>query len=329
MKVAIILKAPKFRDVVYEEDVIYVDAGYKFKKKIGQKNVIAVVGDFDSLGKIPKEENVIKLNEKKDFTDGEKAIRLAVEKGYDEITIYGALEGNIEHVLGNINLLKIAKDLGVKALIKDGDKTVQLITGKTSVVAKKESKFSILPFGEECTFKDSVGLYYPLKDVKLTSADTRGISNVTTRYEVVVELEKGEALLVYDSFDFKKIYEDEVREKHKEKITKTFQWVTIIVYAIFYIAYALCVFGIFHAHDKTIMHSVFAAMFLYLGVTSFLIYNTPVVMNKVSDLIIRTIEKKKYKGRHDEILYCALFSFAPLTLFLLILLVLVLITFVF
>ena len=105
MEIAIILKAPELNCTVSEQNVIYADAGYKFKDKVGVKNVLAVVGDFDSLGTAPKNENVIALDAQNNFTDGERAVRFAVEQGAKTIVIYGAYGGKIEHVLGNIALL--------------------------------------------------------------------------------------------------------------------------------------------------------------------------------------------------------------------------------
>ena len=112
MKVAIILKAPSLSVEVTERNVIYADAAYKFKNQIGDKNVIAVVGDFDSLKVAPENENIVPLNVEKDFTDGERAIRYAKEVGAEKVVVYGAYGGKTEHVLGNIALLKIAKNLG-------------------------------------------------------------------------------------------------------------------------------------------------------------------------------------------------------------------------
>lgn len=198
MKIAIILKAPVFNDVVTEDTVIYADAAYKFADKIGAKKVLAVVGDFDSLGSAPKGENVIGLQVEKNFTDGERALRYAVENGFDDITVYGAYGGKIEHILGNIALLKIAKNLGVKARIKDGATITELICGKTQVALKKGCKVSLLPYGGDCVFLKSRGLYYPLDRLTLTVSDTRGISNVAEEDSVYIEIKSGESLIVYE-----------------------------------------------------------------------------------------------------------------------------------
>lgn len=198
MQIAIILKAPSLDFVVAENNVIYADAAYKFAKEVGKKNVVAVVGDFDSLGSVPKNENVIGLNVEKNFTDGERAVRYAVEKGYTDLVIYGAFGGKIEHILGNIALLKIAQSLGVNAKIQDGARVVELICGCVALKAKKGGALSLIPYGGNCTFAKSNGLYYPLENLTLTPSDTRGISNVVIEDKVVLEITDGEALVIYE-----------------------------------------------------------------------------------------------------------------------------------
>lgn len=197
MKVAIILKSPKMNCKVAEEKVIYADAAYKHKDQIGEKTVVAVVGDFDSLGAPPTNERVVGLNREKNFTDGERAVHLAKEQGFSEVVIYGAYGGKIEHILGNIALLKIAKSIGLKAKIKDGETTMQLISGKTEIKAKKGASLSLIPYGGNCTFIRSCGLYYPLENLTLTPCDTRGISNEVTEQDVSLEILSGESLVIY------------------------------------------------------------------------------------------------------------------------------------
>lgn len=198
MKVALILKAPSLDVTVTEEKVIFADAGYKYKEQIGEKEVLGVVGDFDSLGAAPLSEKIIGLDVEKNFTDGERAVHFAKECGAKEIVIYGAYGGKIEHVLGNLALLKIASKIGLKASIKENGRITQLFSGKVSLTAPKDSTLSILPYGGACTITDSKGLYYPLENLTLTPADTRGISNVVKNEEVSFDVIKGDALVVYE-----------------------------------------------------------------------------------------------------------------------------------
>jgi thiamine pyrophosphokinase len=198
MDIAVILKAPFLTEKVIEEKVIYADAGYKFKDLVGEKEILAVVGDFDSLKTPPKDQKTINLNVEKDFTDGERAIRYAVELGAKNISIYGAYGGNIDHILGNIALLKIAKELGVNAVVKDDGKNTVLISKESRFKVKKGGTVSIIPYGGDCSFIDSKGLYYPLKDVTLTTKDTRGISNRAESQEIIINIKSGEALIIYE-----------------------------------------------------------------------------------------------------------------------------------
>ena len=199
MKVAIILKSPDFCDKVDESDVIYADGAYKHKDIIGKKNVLAVVGDFDSLKAAPTGENVIELNPEKNFTDGERAVRYAKEVGADEIIIYGATDGKIDHVLGNIFLLKIAEEIGLKAKIKGEGFTVRLICGKNEFIVNRGKVVSIIPFGDYCVVTDSAGLYYPLNNLTLTNGQTLGLSNKAVSEKISLDVIKGKALIViYD-----------------------------------------------------------------------------------------------------------------------------------
>ena len=198
MDVAIILKTPELKDVVKEEYVIYADAGYKFKDKIGDKKVLSVVGDFDSLDAPPKDEKVITLNAEKDFTDGERAVILAKELGATAITIYGANGGRLDHILGNLTLLKKAKELGVFAKIVDNNLTIKLVSGKVKLKVKKDTALSFIPFGEKCVFESSKNLYYPLDNLTLTNGNTRGISNKTLSDKVEFNITFGESLVIFE-----------------------------------------------------------------------------------------------------------------------------------
>ena len=199
MAVAIILKSPELTDTVTENKVIYADAGYKFADRLKDKQVLGVVGDFDSLGRAPDNEKVILLDEEKNFTDGERAVLYAKECGETEIVIYGAFGGKIEHILGNIALLKIAKNLGLKAVIKSGVTFTELLGGgEYAFNVKAKSKVSLIPYGGNCVFGESRGLYYSLNGLTLTSADTRGISNVAEKSEIAFNIISGESLIIYE-----------------------------------------------------------------------------------------------------------------------------------
>ena len=71
-----------------------------------------LIGDFDSISSevlsLFKSEGCIveKFPPEKDFTDTEIAIEYAISKGYTNITLLGATGSRLDHVYGNITLLK-------------------------------------------------------------------------------------------------------------------------------------------------------------------------------------------------------------------------------
>ena len=71
-----------------------------------------LVGDLDSITIRTREAleaqgvEVVLLPTAKDETDTEAALRLVVERGADDITVYGALGGpRLDHLVGNLLLL--------------------------------------------------------------------------------------------------------------------------------------------------------------------------------------------------------------------------------
>lgn len=199
MKTAVILNCPDLKDEVKESSVIYADGAYRFKDRLKDKKTLAIVGDFDSLGYVPCVDKVLRLEPEKNLTDGERAVRLAYETGVKEIAIYGAYGGKTEHILGNIALLKIANNLGLNAEIIDGAFVTELISGEWRKKMKKGGALSLIPYGGDCSFAGSEGLYYPLENLTLTSGDTRGISNVSVTETVALKINSGEALVIYET----------------------------------------------------------------------------------------------------------------------------------
>ncbi len=84
------------------DTVIACDGGFAALQKYGIPCNVCI-GDFDSLGYVPKLEGVIKLPQKKDVTDMEAGIRVGLEMGYEKFRLYGALGASrLSHTVANI-----------------------------------------------------------------------------------------------------------------------------------------------------------------------------------------------------------------------------------
>ncbi len=164
---------------VQPDYIIGVDRGLEFL----YRNQIApshIVGDFDSVN--PKivtyySENttipIRQFNPVKDASDTEIAVRLALELEVQEIWILGGTGTRIDHVLANIQVLKIPYDVGVKAYIVDEYNKISLIGNKT-YLNKKEAfgpYFSVFPLGGIVEHFSIEGAKYPLCDHTLCPYD--------------------------------------------------------------------------------------------------------------------------------------------------------------
>ena len=181
------------------EVIIAVDRGLEFlyEEKIDPTHI---VGDFDSI-----DQNVIlyykretsipirEFNPVKDASDTEIAIRMAIELGVKELWILGGTGTRLDHVMANIQTLKIAQEADVKAYIVDGHNKISLLSGKT-VLSQKEAYgkyFSLFPLGGKVEGLTIQGAKYPLKNHTLEPHDSLCVSNQYANEQVTIEFERG------------------------------------------------------------------------------------------------------------------------------------------
>ena len=175
---------------------ICADGGYAYIEKLGLRADV-VLGDFDSFDKekLPEKENVLVFPVRKDYTDSEIAVQYAIEHGYTDITLLGALGGRLDHALGNLNLLAYAYRNGARATIIDGDTQVWYETAGRQVHGKQGDILSIIPLTTKGTYTLR-GLEYPLEGAPLPLT---GISNIFTGETAQVIAENAEFLLIHIS----------------------------------------------------------------------------------------------------------------------------------
>lgn len=187
--------------------VIAADKGLEVLNKLCI-NPDYIIGDFDSLtdsilSEYPPE-RIIRLNPEKDFTDTEAAIKLAMDKGADSITITGATGTRIDHVIANISLLMIPLKVGIPAYIQDEYNRIRLIN-KTTEFIKAEcfgDNMSLIPYSNEVTGVTLKGFFYTLNNKKLSRFEelSLGISNEIIEEKCVIEMKDG-ILIVIESRD--------------------------------------------------------------------------------------------------------------------------------
>ncbi|MBQ3006721.1 MAG: thiamine diphosphokinase [Clostridia bacterium] len=178
--------------------IIAADGGYKYLASAGIKPDI-LIGDFDSLGDIPENENIVRLNPVKDITDMDAAVGIGIEKGYSEFVIYGALGGRFDHSLANIQLLARLSQQGKKAELRNGETVITAVTdGKITFDSSHKGYVSVFSHSDICEKVCIRGLKYTLEDAALKNTFTLGISNEFIGSESEIIIEKGTAIIIYN-----------------------------------------------------------------------------------------------------------------------------------
>ena len=94
--------------------LIAADAGLPPVQRAGLTPDL-IVGDFDSLGYVPREKRVSRYPEHKDQSDMELAMEKAVNFRHDTLFIYGGIGGRLDHTLANLQLFASFSERGVAA----------------------------------------------------------------------------------------------------------------------------------------------------------------------------------------------------------------------
>ena len=168
-----------------------------------------VVGDFDSINKeilkFYKNNSEItfhKLNSKKDNTDTDIALNLAINLNSSEILILGALGKRMDHALANIHILKEPLDREIPCYLIDEYNKIYL-TKKNLILYKNKTYgkyISLIPMTTEVEGLTLEGFKYSLKDAILPIGKSLGISNEIEEDVANIQIKKG-ILIIIESRD--------------------------------------------------------------------------------------------------------------------------------
>lgn len=185
---------------------IAVDNGLRFCYD-NQIKPTWIVGDFDTAApelveyyQTQTDIPIRRFNPVKDSTDSQIAIELALELGSSEITLLGGTGTRMDHVLGNIQSLMLAKKKGVSCVILDEYNRIQLIDGETRL--KKSEQYgkyvSLLPLTTEVTGVDLTGFKFNLTGHTFTSTGSAGlgVSNEIIEDTVEIRVKSGIFVLI-------------------------------------------------------------------------------------------------------------------------------------
>ncbi len=185
--------APKDDDLV-----IAADGGYDALISHGYRCDV-LIGDLDSISKVPNNIELIKYDKRKDYTDMHLCYLEGVRRGYTEFQIFGATGGRCDHTFANLSLIAYAKSNGHDMTahaqgynifaIKDEERSICSPSGKT---------LSVFAFGGKAFGVTISGAEYECSDVTLDPLFPLGVSNAFNDTPVNIAVRDGILLIMQE-----------------------------------------------------------------------------------------------------------------------------------
>ncbi|HVL88466.1 MAG TPA: thiamine diphosphokinase [Candidatus Thermoplasmatota archaeon] len=159
-----------------------------------------IVGDFDSIDPAVLEKcrgaNLVELPRRKDFTDGEAALKKALELSPRRLLIAGAHGGSTAHFLANVALLRRAQASGVETLMVGAGETLRFVPAPGRLpLPPRGARFHLLPEAGGATVTLQ-GTAYDIERQPLAWGSSRGLSNRVERDGALLSVHEGVVLLV-------------------------------------------------------------------------------------------------------------------------------------
>jgi len=197
----------KARQQVQAADcLICADGGTQHAIRLGVVPDI-VVGDLDSIApelKAELEAAGVRFDTyptRKDQTDLELALRLAVELGASRVDLLATLGGRLDQSLANLLLLTQTAWAGVMVRVVEGAETAWVVRGgqTTYVEGASGDTLSLVPLTPLVSGVNLEGVEWPLHNATLQLGSTLTISNCLAASRACVRVGEGMVLVVHRS----------------------------------------------------------------------------------------------------------------------------------
>lgn len=176
---------------------IFCDSGLRHAMGLNVEPQL-VLGDFDSHPRPEMDCEIIQLPCQKDDTDSMYAVKLALERGFEDFLLLGMTGARLDHTLGNLSMLVYLNSRGKKAVMADDYALMEMVSqGKPAVIEPGYKYFSVINLTGTARGISIENARYPLEKARIDWEYQYGISNETfPGEEARVSVEQGEVLLM-------------------------------------------------------------------------------------------------------------------------------------
>lgn len=188
-------------DRVKASYVICADRGFKLANELSVHTDM-VLGDFDSLGYVPDSENLRQFPVEKDDTDLMLAVKEALEMGFTEFDIYGACGGRLDHMVGNIQCLKLLLDNGAWGqMISDNEYIALYGPGEYRINKIEDFSLSLFAYSPKVKGLTIRSTKYTAENAELCYNSTLGVSNEFEKDYAEIGFTEGTLMVICSRLD--------------------------------------------------------------------------------------------------------------------------------
>lgn len=187
---------PALRRLLRPDDyILCADGGADNARRLGVRPQL-VLGDLDSIERLPEGVPAERFPPEKDDTDTMLAVKRALAMGYRSFLLLGAWGGRPDHAYANLCALLYLAEHGASGSIADGDVEIYVVKNGSLRLPKREGYYvSVFPFDGPAEGVCETGMRYGLTDAHLQTSDPLGVSNEFLEEQAVISVKRG-ALLV-------------------------------------------------------------------------------------------------------------------------------------
>ncbi len=202
MSICYIVGAGEFHDPHSElcpcegDLVIAADGGYEALTSHGV-GCDLLIGDLDSIGKLPEGIELQRHKVEKDETDMHLCYLEGARRGFDTFYLFGGVGARPDHTLANYALLLYMAERGHNGLLFDSGTVATVIkNGVIRLSGDARDTVSVFAFGGEARGVDISGLKYEAHGVTLTPDFPLGVSNSFVGDAASISVEDGALLVI-------------------------------------------------------------------------------------------------------------------------------------
>ena len=176
--------------------VIAADGGWRLCRELGIQPDL-LLGDFDSLERVPDFPHILRVPVEKDDTDMMLAVKQGLARGEREFHLYGGMGGRrTDHTIANLQtLVYLARRGAIGWLYGAGERYTAISGGSLTLPSRERGILSVFCLGAEAEQVSIIGGKYPLENGRLTGDFPLGVSNHFVGNAITVSAARGDLLI--------------------------------------------------------------------------------------------------------------------------------------